>query len=159
MRSSTPPSAFSSRVAPWLATAYLGGLSAVLPLTPLFASLLFGRWKYVRDYAGFIKKMRIHISALREGPALHYFEDVMGRASEVPADITGSCVQCGNCCMDKRCVFLEPISDGRYQCGIYHSPFRRWSNCGSFPLNAHDIARYACPSYQVVHLVRKPDKI
>ena len=157
MRSSTPPSAFSSRVAPWLATAYLGGLSAVLPLTPLFASLLFGQWKYLRDYAGFIKKMRIHISALREGPALHYFEDVMGRASEVPADITGSCVQCGNCCMDKRCVFLEPISDGRYQCGIYHSPFRRWSNCGSFPLNAHDIARYACPSYQVVHLVRKPD--
>jgi hypothetical protein len=94
---------------------------------------------------------------LREGPAQHYFEDVMGRASAVPAEIAGSCVQCGNCCMDKRCVFLEPIDDGRYQCGIYHSPFRRLSNCGSFPLNAHDISRYACPSYHVVHLVRKPD--
>ena len=112
MRSFTLPSAFSSRVAPWLATAYLGALSAVLPLTPLFASLLFGRLKYLRDYAGFVRKMRIHIAALREGPAQHYFEDVMGRVSAVPAEIAGSCVQCGNCCMDKRCVFLEPIDDG-----------------------------------------------
>ena len=157
MRSFTLPSALSSRIAPWLATAYLGTLSMLLPLTPLFASLLFGRLKYLRDYTGFVRKMRIHIAALREGPAQHYFEDVMGRVSAVPAEIAGSCVQCGNCCMDKRCVFLEPIDDGRYQCGIYHSPFRRLSNCGSFPLNAHDISRYACPSYHVVHLVRKPD--
>ena len=26
---------------------------------------------------------------------------------------------------------------------------RRMSNCGSFPLHAHDIARYQCPSYFV----------
>ena len=70
----------------------------------------------------------------------------MGRQDKVPAEIAGSCVQCGNCCMNKRCVFLEPIDNDRYQCGIYHSPLRRWSNCGSFPLHAHDIARYACPS-------------
>ena len=157
MRSFTLPAALSSRVAPWLATAYLGTLSVLLPLTPLCATLLFGRLKYLRDYTGFVRKMRIHIAALREGPAQHYFEDVMGRASAVPAEIAGSCVQCGNCCMDKRCVFLEPIDDGRYQCGIYHSLFRRLSNCGSFPLNAHDISRYACPSYHVVHLVRKPE--
>jgi hypothetical protein len=150
------PLLFVSRFAPWLASAYLAAMTLLLPLTPVFASLLFGRLKYLRDYSGFIRKMRIHIAALREGPAQHYFAHVMGRASSVPAEITGSCVQCGNCCMDKRCVFLEPISDGRYQCGIYHSPFRRLSNCGSFPLNAEDIARYACPSYHVVHLVRKP---
>ncbi|MEY4268627.1 MAG: hypothetical protein RIS90_3162, partial [Pseudomonadota bacterium] len=155
MRTSTLTVRLSSRLAPWLASAYLGALTAMLPLTPLCASLLFGRWKYLRNCKAFIQKMRIHIAALREGPALHYFEDVMGRASAVPAEITGSCVQCGNCCMDKRCVFLELLPGERYQCGIYHSPFRRLSNCGSFPLNAHDIARYACPSYQVVRLVRK----
>jgi hypothetical protein len=100
--------------------------------------------------------MRIHIEALREGPAQHYFEDVLGRAKAVPADITGSCVQCGNCCMDKRCMFLEPMAEGRYQCGIYHSAFRRLSNCGSFPLNAYDIERYACPSYKVIEIIPKP---
>jgi hypothetical protein len=144
------------RLAPWLAQAYLVLLTWMLPVAPLCASLLFGRRKYVLDYVGFIRRMRVHIAALREGPALHYFEDVMGRVSAVPAEIAGECVQCGNCCMNKRCVFLEPIAEGRYQCGIYHSPFRRWSNCGSFPLNAHDIARYACPSYHVVQLKRKP---
>lgn len=143
-------------IAPWLAAAYIGLLTLMLPLSPLCASLVFGRWKYLGDYSGFIRRMRIHIEALREGPARHYFEDVMGRASAVPQDIAGSCVQCGNCCMDKRCVFLEPIADQRFQCGIYHSPFRRFSNCGSFPLNAHDIQRYACPSYHVVHFVPKP---
>jgi hypothetical protein len=119
--------------------------------------MLFGRLKYLRDYLGFIRRMRVHIAALREGPARHYFEDVMGRQDKVPAEIAGSCVQCGNCCMNKRCVFLEPIDDDRYQCGIYHSPLRRWSNCGSFPLHAHDIARYACPSYHVVRVVGRRD--
>jgi hypothetical protein len=143
-------------IAPWLAAAYTGLLTLMLPLSPLCASLVFGRWKYLRDYSGFIRRMRVHIGALREGPARHYFEDVMGRASAVPQEIAGACVQCGNCCMDKRCVFLEPIADNRFQCGIYHSRFRRFSNCRSFPLNARDIQRYACPSYYVVRFVPKP---
>ena len=149
-----PLSRWPSRLAPWLASAYLALLTLMLPLSPLLASLMFGRLKFLRDYWGFVGRMRVHIAALREGPARHYFEDVMGRQSEVPAEIAGSCVQCGNCCMDKRCVFLEAIDKDRYQCGIYHSPLRRWSNCGSFPLHAHDIARYACPSYHVVKVVK-----
>ena len=158
--SSTPAATLShwpSRLAPWLASGYLAVLTLTLPLSPLFASLLFGRLKYLRDYRGFIGRMRVHIAALREGPARHYFEDVMGRQDTVPAEIAGSCVQCGNCCMNKRCVFLEPIEGDRYQCGIYHSPLRRWSNCGSFPLHAHDIARYACPSYHVIRVVGRRD--
>ncbi len=147
---------YVGHIAPRLASAYIGMLRLMLPVAPIAASLVFGRRKYLQDYAGFIRKMRIHISALREGPAQHYFEDVLGRAKAVPADITGSCVQCGNCCMDKRCMFLEPLAEGRYQCGIYHSPLRRFSNCGSFPLNAYDITRYACPSYHVIEIVRKP---
>ncbi len=143
-------------IAPQLANAYIGTLRLMLPVAPIFASLVFGRRKFILDYVGFIRKMRIHITALREGPARHYFEDVLGRAKAVPAEITGSCVQCGNCCMDKRCMFLEPLEDGRYQCGIYHSVFRRLSNCGSFPLNAYDIKRYACPSYHVIEIVQKP---
>ena len=49
----------------------------------------------------------------------------------------------------KRCAFLESIDDGKYQCGIYGTYLRRFSNCGSFPLHAHDIERYQCPSYFV----------
>ena len=146
-------------IAPQLATLYIGTLRLMLPVAPLCASLVFWRRKYIVDYAGFIRKMRIHIEALREGPVQHYFEDVLGRAKAVPADITGSCVQCGNCCMDKRCMFLEPIAEGRYQCGIYHSAFRRLSNCGSFPLNAYDIERYACPSYKVIEIIPKPEVV
>ncbi len=145
-------------IAPRLASAYISTLRLMLPIAPICASIVFWRRKYILDYAGFIQKMRIHIGALQEGPAQHYFEDVLGRAKAVPVEIGGSCVQCGNCCMDKRCMFLEPTPEGRYQCGIYHSPFRRLSNCGSFPLNAYDIERYACPSYHVIEIVQKPQQ-
>ncbi len=153
---------FRKGVAPWLANTYIGVLTLLLPLLPVCAScascasLVFWRRKYLLDYAGFIRKMRVHIEALRDGPARHYFEDVLVRTSALAQEITGSCVQCGNCCMDKRCALLEPIADSRFQCGIYNAPFRRFSNCGSFPLNAHDIKRYACPSYHVVRFVPKP---
>ena len=156
MPSSFPMNFYVRHIAPQLATLYIGMLRWMVPVAPLCASIVFWRRKYILDYAGFIRKMYVHIEALREGPAQHYFEDVLGRAKAVPADISGSCVQCGNCCMDKRCMFLEPISEGRYLCGIYHSAFRRLSNCGPFPLNAYDIERYACPSYHVITIVRKP---
>lgn len=128
---------------------YIGGLYLFLPLMPLLATLLFWRRKYALQYLDTISKMRVHIKALAEGPVEHYFGDVLGRVSEVPVEIKGECVQCGNCCMDKRCVFLEQVAADKHQCGIYHSPFRRLSNCGSFPLSKHDIDRYACPSYYV----------
>ncbi len=128
---------------------YVGSLYLLLPLMPLLASLVFFRRKYALQYAGTVKKLVIHIQALCEGPVRHYFDDVMGSVSTVPVEIQGHCAKCGNCCMDRRCVFLEKTSDTEYQCGIYHSPFRRFSNCGSYPLSQHDIDRYACPSYFV----------
>ena len=114
------------------------------------AALVFWQKHFLRHYFQTLKKIWVHMQAMREGPALHYFADVMGRASQVPEAMGGSCVQCGNCCMNKRCMFLQPIEDGKFQCGIYSSPLRRFSNCGSFPLNAYDIARYECPSYFVI---------
>jgi hypothetical protein len=134
-------------IAPAVARIYLASLCLLLPLMPLLASIVFVRRRYVLEYRATLRKLRIHIAALREGPAQHYFHDVMGRGSDVPQEIHGACVQCGNCCMDRRCVFLEAGEQGTYQCGIYHSPFRKLSNCGSFPLNQWDIDRYACPSY------------
>ena len=134
-------------VAPAFAHLYVAIMYLGLPFMPLLASVLFLRSKYVLSYGTTLRKMRIHIEAMKEGPAQHYFLDVMGREPVVPQEIRGECVQCGNCCMDRRCVFLEDVGDNKYQCGIYHSPFRKLSNCGSFPLNQWDIDRYACPSY------------
>jgi len=134
-------------VAPAFARIYLTSLYLALPLMPLFASILFMRSKYVLQYRTTLRKVRVHIAAIKEGPAQHYFRDVMGRSPSVPQEIRGECVQCGNCCLDRRCAFLEAVEDNKFQCGIYHSPFRKFSNCGSFPLNQRDIDRYACPSY------------
>ncbi len=75
---------YVKHIAPRFASAYIGTLRLMLPVAPILASLVFGRRKFLLDYAGFIRKMRIHIDALREGPAQHYFEDVLGRAKTVP---------------------------------------------------------------------------
>jgi hypothetical protein len=107
------------------------GLLLFFLLLPLLAALAFWRIHFLRHYLQTLKKIAIHMQAMLEGPAIHYFADVMGRVSQVPQAMGGSCVQCGNCCMNKRCMFLQSIEDDRFQCGIYHSPLRRFSNCGS----------------------------
>jgi hypothetical protein len=141
-----------------LVLAFIGCMYLLLPLLPLAAAVGFQRRKYAVQYWATLKKMVIHLKALSEGPVLHYLQDVAGRRTDIPAEIRGNCTQCGNCCLDKRCVFLEKTADEKYICGIYHSPLRRYSNCGSFPLSAHDIERYACPGYSVheapIHWVR-----
>jgi hypothetical protein len=125
-------------------------LYCLLPLLPLLAAVAFVRWRFVREYPRTLRKMRVHLDAMRQGPVQHFFGDVLGRVKTVPAEIRGSCVQCGNCCMERRCAFLEQVAEDKYQCGIYNSVWRRFSNCGSYPLNQHDIDRYACPSYYCV---------
>jgi hypothetical protein len=149
-RATAPEAPSRNTLARALAWAFIGSMYLALPLLPLFASLVFWRVKFVRHYWRTIKKSVIHLQALSEGPVLHYLQDVAGKQTSVPATVSGSCTQCGNCCLDKRCVFLEQTADEKYICGIYHSPLRRFSNCGSFPLSAHDIERYDCPGYAVV---------
>lgn len=125
-------------------------LYCLLPLLPPLAAMVFMRWRFVRHYPSMLRKMRRHLEAMRQGPVQHFFGDVLWRARTVPANIRGSCVQCGNCCMERRCAFLEEVTEDKYQCGIYSSVWRRFSNCGSYPLHQPDIDRYACPSYYTV---------
>ena len=144
------PSVWRDAMARAVSRVYLTALYLALPVMPLLASILFMKLKYVRHYATTLRKCTVHVAALAEGPANHYFRDVAGLVKTIPNDIEGSCVQCGNCCMERRCMFLEPIDDGnKFNCGIYGSVWRRFSNCGSFPINRHDIERYDCPSYFV----------
>lgn len=128
----------------------IGSFTLLLPLLPVLAALAFFDGKYLRDYRGALRRLRVHLSAVAEGPADTFFGTALGvRSSNSPVDIDGHCVQCGNCCMNHRCVFLEPRGEGIFQCGIYTSPLRRFSNCSAFPVDARDIERYACPSYFV----------
>lgn len=136
-----------------LTLVYIASIYVSLPFLPILMSIVFWRARYLVHYPQTLKKLRVHIRAMNEGPVNHYFQDVVGRVSSIPVQIKGSCTQCGNCCMDRRCVFLEAIGEGKYQCGIYHSMWRRFSNCGSYPLNAQDIKRYSCPGYVVAQEV------
>jgi hypothetical protein len=122
-------------------------LYLLLPVMPLLASMVLMRWKFVRHYAKSLHKMRVHLAAIGSGPLQRYLDDVAGRARQIPDNIEGSCIQCGNCCMQRQCAFIEPAADNKFQCGIYNSFWRRFSNCSSFPLNQYDIERYECPSY------------
>ena len=137
------------RFARLAAGALLGAAYLSVPLAPLLASTVFWRKKYVLNYRSTLLKTVRHIRAMQRGPALHFFRDVAGQVQQVPEHIEGECVQCGNCCMNHQCMFLEPTGQDQYQCGIYHSPLRKASNCGSFPLHRQDIERYSCPSYFV----------
>ena len=149
LRNLLPEPALRHRLAHWATHALIGCAYLSVPVAPAVASLVFWRRRYLLRYRTTMRKTLTHIQALRQGPALHYFRDVAGQVKQVPEHIEGECVQCGNCCMNHQCMFLEPAGAEKFQCGIYHSPLRRWSNCGSFPLHGHDIARYQCPSYYV----------
>jgi len=121
----------------------------LVPAMPLAMAVLLMDRRFVTDYRAQRAKFKIHFQALSQGPVEHYFNDVFLRFKQVPVTVYGECVQCGNCCLNRQCAFLKPIADGKFQCGIYGSYLRRFSNCGSFPLHAQDIERYQCPSYFV----------
>ena len=121
----------------------------LVPVMPVIVALLLWDRRFLTQYRVQREKFRVHFQALSAGPVEHYFRDVFLRVKQVPVTVYGECVQCGNCCLNKRCAFLEPIDGGKYQCGIYGTYLRKFSNCGSFPLHAHDIERYQCPSYFV----------
>ena len=121
----------------------------LVPLMPAIVAVLLWDWRFLKNYSAQRQKFRIHFQALSAGPVEHYFRDVFLRVKQVPVTVYGECVQCGSCCLNKRCAFLEPIDGGKYQCGIYGTYLRKFSNCGSFPLHAQDIELYQCPSYFV----------
>lgn len=147
--SKTEDDSVHHRLARLAAGALLGAAYISVPIAPLLASAVFWRKKYVLNYRNTMLKAVRHIRAMQRGPALHFFRDVAGQVQQVPEHIKGECVQCGNCCMNHQCMFLEPTGQDQFQCGIYHSPLRKASNCGSFPLHRQDIERYSCPSYFV----------
>ena len=114
---------------------------------PLVMAIIFLKPKFVTNYKASLRKLRIHHYALSKGPVKRYIESLFKTRLNQRNQITGSCTQCGNCCLNQQCFFLEPIEDGKFQCGVYNSLFRKFSNCGAFPISNEDIQRYECPGY------------
>lgn len=127
-------------------------LKFILPLLPLMAAVLFWKKDYIAHYRHSLKKINIHVRAICDGPLQHYFQDILFFNEKVEERIIGYCSQCGNCCLNRQCFFLEQSDKDTYICGIYKSPLRRFSNCSSFPINGNDIERYQCPTYNVILL-------
>jgi hypothetical protein len=124
-----------------------------LPVLPLIFGIIFLKSKYIIRYGETLRKLRIHHQALSQGPVQRYFDSIFENRINQSTHITGHCTQCGNCCLNQQCVFLEPIDNGKFQCGIYHSAFRKFSNCAAFPISGEDIERYECPGYEL-HPIR-----
>ena len=127
-------------------------VQGITPLLPLVVALLFWKKDYLLNYQQTLKKIKTHVRAISDGPIQHYFQNILFFNEKVIEPITGHCSQCGNCCLNRQCFFLEQSEPDKYICGIYNSPLRRFSNCSSFPINSHDIERYQCPTYSVIRL-------
>lgn len=137
-----------------VASAATLALQCVSPLLPLVAAILFWKKDYVLNYPQAWRKIKIHIRAVSAGPLQHYVQTNLFFNDQASEPILGHCSQCGNCCLNQQCFFLEPSGPEVYVCGIYKSALRRFSNCSSFPINSQDIERYQCPTYRVVRLHR-----
>lgn len=146
------PVVFKSKRSDKAASAVAFVLLVITPSLPLVAALLFWKKDYVLNYQQALRKIKIHVRAISEGPLQHYFQNILFFNVKVSEPIIGHCSQCGNCCLNRQCFFLEQSEPEKYICGIYNSPLRRFSNCSSFPINGHDIERYQCPTYSVIRL-------
>lgn len=121
----------------------------IIWLMPLVMGIVFLKPKFVINYKESLRKLRIHHNALSQGPVKRYIESLYKTRLNQSNQITGSCTQCGNCCLNQQCFFLEPMADGKFHCGVYNSLFRKFSNCGAFPISNEDIQRYQCPGYEL----------
>ena len=152
LKNALGPMVLKSKNSEKAATAVNFILHCMTPLLPLVAALLFGKKAYLLNYKQSLKKIKVHVRAIGDGPLQHYFQNILFFNAKVSEPIKGHCSQCGNCCLNRQCFFLESTGTDQYICGIYNSPLRRFSNCGSFPINSHDIERYQCPTYSVIRL-------
>jgi len=126
----------------------LGGGYLLLPLWPFIAGALARDWRYVTRYAQSILVVIAHIRASYRTHALarHLVRNLVPRGAARPV---GSCTHCGNCCLEKSCIFVEFDPAGHSSCRIYGTRLWKLLACGEYPVDAQDIELYACPSFSV----------
>ncbi|MGH8630941.1 MAG: hypothetical protein ACREU7_09285 [Burkholderiales bacterium] len=126
-----------------LAAGYL-----LLPLWPLVAGALARDWRYVSRYPRSVLAAVAHMRAGYRTHALarHLVRTLAPRGSAKPV---GRCTHCGNCCLQKSCIFVEFDPAGHSSCRIYGTRLWKLLACGEYPVDAQDIELYACPSFSM----------
>lgn len=135
------------------ASVFFACVIVVLPLSPLLLSLLTGKGRFARNYYRTITRLLITLDAMRERHSVErYVQSLLfvSRAPQAKKKIGGFCSHCGNCCLDRRCLFLEKGKENEYFCGIFGTTLRRLTSCGAYPIDRQDIDLYACPTYYVI---------
>ena len=121
----------------------------VLPVWPLVATAVARDSSYVRRYLSTLIRMTAHIRATWRGRAVSRMvaQRLMPPALRIPERISGHCTHCGNCCLDRSCVFLTFDEQGGSRCRIYGGKVWNWLTCGQYPVDGAEIALYRCPSF------------
>lgn len=137
-------------------------IALLLPAAPIACAALSGRSHYFRQYRATVRRSAKSVRAL-------YRADVIARNLErllqqflmlqAPAStaVQGDCTHCGQCCLDRSCVFLDWTDDGLSRCSIHNNWFWKLTSCGTYPIDAQSIAVYDCPSFKAIpiRVVRK----
>jgi hypothetical protein len=123
----------------------------VLPIAPFALALITSKRRFALEYYTSVKRCLTHLGALWENKSVErYVVSLLRRSPSKPrTPIAGHCTRCGNCCLDRRCLFLEK-SGTEFLCGIYGHWLRDLTSCGAYPISQQDIDLYACPTYYVI---------
>ena len=121
----------------------------MLPLAPLVVSAIAHDISYARRYKTTLLRGATHARAMFRDRAISRY--LLHRGRKIPPGaherIVGACTHCGNCCLNRGCVFLEFDPVGRSRCEIYGSRFWRLLNCSRYPESRTDIELYQCNSF------------
>ncbi len=125
-----------------------GLMFALLPLGPFVASAIARDASYARRYRATLIRGAAHAKAMLRDRAISRYLLRRRRSAEAPRElIVGACTHCGNCCLNRSCLFLDFDAGGRSRCRIYGSRFWGLLNCSRYPESRNDIELYRCASF------------
>jgi hypothetical protein len=141
---------------------FLALIAVLLPAAPLACAVLSGRASFLRKYLDTTKRSAKSLRALYRADVIaRNLERLLGQflmlQAPASAAVQGDCTHCGQCCLDRSCVFLDWADDGLSRCSIHNNWFWKLTSCGAYPIDAQSIAIYDCPSFKAVpiRVIRK----
>lgn len=130
-------------------------MALLLPAAPIACVVLSGQTRFMRLYGDTLKRSARSLRALYRADVIArnlerlLGEFLMGRVSE-NSTVQGECTHCGECCLDRSCVFLTWTGSGLSRCSIHNNWFWKLTSCGTYPIDAQSIATYSCPSFKAI---------
>lgn len=126
----------------------------LLPGWPVFTAVLVREGNYLRRYPTTLVRAMRHMRALWRTRAISRMvaRRLGPPVSRVPERVVGGCTHCGQCCLNRACVFLAFDAQGRSCCRIYGTWAWKmlFANCSRYPLDGQEIALYRCPGFAAI---------